>query len=367
MKSQRTYLAVPWALLASSLLLRAQTPGLDPASTPFPPPTGMYPVGTATRLVSDASRTNRFQVATNTSFMVTIWYPAQSTSAPASQAAFAPYCDRALAEHAPYWGALTNRVPSLGSWARTQAPLAGTAAPFPIVLYSHGLGDKQGRAARTENTEKAQQLASHGFVVVACDHTDTYGTVLPPDRLILGGNVWSFDFLEDRVRDVVFLLDRFAAWNVDDPVFKGRLDLGRIGIMGWSWGGCTAAEASRREPRLRAAVLLDAYFGSVPTLLTNGLAKPFLAMTTANGSPDNAVLFERSHRDAYQLCVQGATHDTFTDSAWIVDASESSRRQALAMDACLLSFFNKHLRGTDDGLLNDPGARHPDVTLFRKK
>jgi len=367
MKPRPTHLAVVWTLVSGGLFPHAQTPAADPALTPFPPPTGTHVVGTCARLLTDPSRSNRFRVATNSSFLVTVWYPAQAESGSFTRAAFAPYCARPLAERGAYWGGLTNRVPALLSRARTHAPLAGSPTPFPVVLYSHGLGDKEGRAVRTENTEKAQQLASHGFVVVACDHTDTYGTVLPPDRLVLGGNVWSFDFLEDRVRDVAFLLDRLAQWNVDDPVFKGQLDLDRIGIMGWSWGGCTAAEACRREPRLKAAVLLDGYFRSVPTLLTSGLAKPVLAMTTTNGSPDNTTLFDHSHRDAYQLCIRGATHDTFTDCAWIVNASAASRQQALAMNACLLSFFNKHLRGTDDGLLNDPGSLHPDVISLRKK
>src|SRR5947207_2995816 len=47
-------------------------------STPFFPPTGPHPVGTLSRMLTDASRTNRFNVRTNSSFMVTFWYPAQA-------------------------------------------------------------------------------------------------------------------------------------------------------------------------------------------------------------------------------------------------------------------------------------------------
>ena len=37
------------------------------------------------------------------------------------------------------------------------------------------------------------------------------------------------------------------------------------------------------------------------------------------------------------------------------------------MNACLVSFFIKHLMGVDDQLLENPGATYPDVVSFRKK
>jgi hypothetical protein len=119
--------------------------------------------------------------------------------------------------------------------------------------------------------------------------------------------------------------------------------------------------------RLKAAVLLDACFGSVPTLLKNGLGKPFLTMMNPGGSGDNTTLFNKSAKDAYQLSIKDASHEAFTDNAWTVGPSTASRRRAQAMTACLLSFFNKHLKGMDDHLLDNPGAVHPDVIAFRKK
>jgi dienelactone hydrolase len=185
--------------------------------------------------------------------------------------------------------------------------------------------------------------------------------------LLLGSNVWSFDFLNDRLKDVSFLLDRIAKWNAEDPFFRGHFDLDRLGIMGWSWGRGTAAEACRIEDRLKAAVLLDAYFGSVPDLLKSGLNKPFLTMMNPGGSGDNTRLFNKSAKDAYQLSIKDAAHEAFTDNAWTVGPTTASRRRAQAMNACLLSFFNKHLKGMDDHLLDNPGAVHPDVIAFRKK
>lgn len=56
-------------------------------------PTGPYVVGRMTRLISDPSRTNRYQVATNSSFMLTVWYPAE----PSAGALPEPYISSALA------------------------------------------------------------------------------------------------------------------------------------------------------------------------------------------------------------------------------------------------------------------------------
>jgi dienelactone hydrolase len=329
--------------------------------SPFLPPTGSNAVGTFSRMLTDSARSGRFGISTNRSFMVTFWYPAQSRRT----ASLARYSDRQIAERGAYWGAYTNRVPAFVTHGLPDAPVLGSQ-PFPVIIYSHGLGDKEGRGVRTENSEKAEELASHGYVVVSLDHPETYATVLPPDQLLIGRNAWSFNFLPDRLKDVKFLLDYFAWLNGEDPVFKDRLDLDRIGIMGWSWGGGTSAEAARLEPRLKAAALLDGYFGS-PTLLTAGVGKPFLAMMASGGSADNTTIFNRATNSAYQLTIKGAVHETFTDNAWIINPTVSSRRLAATMNACLVSFFNLYLKGVDDGLLQNPAATLPDVTSFRKK
>lgn len=336
-------------------------------STALPAPTGVHAVGRLSRMLTDASRTNRFRIRTNSSFMVTVWYPAQ----PGSGAAPSPYLDRPLAERSAYWGtANTNRIAALVQLAAPAVPVAAEPARFPVVFYSHGLGDQSGRGVRTENSERMEELSSHGYVVIAMDHTDTYATVFPPDRLVLGGNAWSFDFAGDRLRDVTFLLDYVTQMNVDDPLFAGRLDLDRLGIMGWSMGGGTAAEAGRLQDRLKAVVLLDAYLGAVPTVLTKGLSKPFLAMNSPSSGldGDSSTLFNKATKDAYKLTIQGADHEGFTDStAWLVNPTAATRRRALAMNACVVSFFDKYLRGVDDRLLENPGATRPDVILFRRK
>ncbi len=334
----------------------------DPILTPFLPPTGPCAVGTFSRMLTDPTRTNRFRVATNSSFMASFWYPAQADAT----LPLAPYCDRQLAERYAYWPGYTNRVPAFVIHARANLPLAASPDPYPIIIYAHGLGDREGRGARTENTALAQELASHGYVVIAMDHNDTYATVLPTDRLILGGNAWSFNFPNDRLKDVSFLLDQLQQWNAGDPVFQGRLDLQRIGIVGWSFGGGTALGACHQEERLKAAVFLDGYLVSFSSIVSKGLTKPFLNMN-ASGGGDHETLFNKSPKDAYLLSIKGAAHESFTDNSWIVGPSTASRQRANAINACADSFFNRHLKGLAETLIDNPGAAYSEIINFKKK
>ena len=120
-----------------------------------------------------------------------------------------------------------------------------------------------------------EELASHGYVVAAIQHT--YGTSavgFPDQRLVrFGGKKWNAgdqDPLENRLRfyrsitdvwasDAVFVLDQLAQLEQGTPasVLKGRLDLTHVGIFGHSFGGIAAAQACERDDRFKACLNLD--------------------------------------------------------------------------------------------------------------
>jgi dienelactone hydrolase len=199
------------------------------------------------------------------------------------------------------------------------------------------------------------------------DHPETYATVLESGKLILGRLTWTDAYMNERKKDVAWMLDQVTAWDGTDPLLKGRLDLDRIGIMGWSLGGGTAGETCRVQDRLKAVVFLDPFFGATPSLLSLGLNKPFLNMISGDVVAPNTALFNKATKDAYYLTIMNATHERFTDNAWIVSSTEATRRQALAMHACMVAFFEKHLRNIDNHLLDSPGTTLPDVVSFKSK
>ncbi len=192
---------------------------------------------------------------------------------------------------------------------------------------------------RSFSSHIAEELASHGYVVVAPDHPDCYATEFPDGRYSTGN--WNGDNA-GRFQDLQFLLDELGRLNASDPFFAGRLDLDRIGIYGLIYGGMVA-EMCRRDNRLKCAALLEAENLLVPDA---GLRKPFLAMNAAGSMrlPENQALFNEATTNAIWLQVNGADRLTFTDIAWGAEIPWG-RRPALAIDACLVWFFDTYLKG----------------------
>lgn len=82
----------------------------------------------------------------------------------------------------------------------------------------------------------AQWLADQGFVVVVADGRGTPGRGPGWERAVHG------DFATPVLEDQIDALHGVAA------IFPGRLDLERVGITGWSFGGYLAALAVLRRP-----------------------------------------------------------------------------------------------------------------------
>ena len=138
-------------------------------------PSGPYAVGRTTRVLADTSRTNRFLIATNSSFMITIWYPAE----PARGVLPGAYIDAQLAvplaePHVGSSGDVASRLAQFVTFSLPNVPVALAGSPYPVVIYSHGY-----TFHRQESSEKLEELASHGFVAVAMDHIDCRTTVYP--------------------------------------------------------------------------------------------------------------------------------------------------------------------------------------------
>ena len=129
-------------------------------------------------------------------------------------------------------------------------PPVSTSPRHPVVLFCPSWTGR-----KNQNTVQAEELASHGFVVVGIDHPyATALTVFPDGRAIAGALGGFLDCSTDeslaaslrvadeqlrlRLADARFVLDELERLDRDDPggLFTGRLDLGRVGIFGHSFG-----------------------------------------------------------------------------------------------------------------------------------
>jgi predicted dienelactone hydrolase len=287
----------------------AGQPGFD-----LPQPNGCYPVGTETVVLRDPHRSR--------DLLVTMWYPAMEGTS-----ALAPYMDKKTADAlAEEWKLRPDFQLLVRAHARLFAPIA-IGGPFPVVLLEHGSS-----VVPAVYTVLAEGLASNGFIVVATNHPpDSLISVFPDgnelkftpywpaeaDRRTQGVAIGKFAD-EVLVVDVRFVLDQLQEMNLHDHFWHGQLDLSKIGIVGHSMGGTTAALATKEEPRILAGVNLDGstYPGMNSDVRPIPVHKPFLFLATeehASGA-DHAREYVGSESNTYYVVVTGADHMSFTDA-----------------------------------------------------
>jgi dienelactone hydrolase len=335
--------------------------------TPLAKPSGPYAVGRTTRVLTDTSRTNRYRIAGNSSFMITIWYPAD----PAPGVLPGDYIDSQLAAplaepHVGSSGDLASRLAGFIAFSLPNVPVALAGSPYPVVIYSHGY-----TFHRRESSEKLEELASRGFVAVAMDHIDCRMTVYPDGTAVRGiftdpPTQLAIDTaVADRLADDRFVLEALAQLNASDALLAGRLDLSWLGAMGWSLGNSDLGQLAQTDDRFKGIVMLEGYLQGAPglldQLLQQGLRLPLLCMYQEDLSL--APLFDQAisnaTQDTYFSLMHVTSHFAFKDLTESSLATDSVRRGAAAMRACLLSFFNKYLKGQDDHLLDNPTNQFP--------
>ncbi|WP_368854168.1 alpha/beta hydrolase family protein [Nocardia nova] len=265
-------------------------PSQSPVVVNLPAPTGSYPVGVTEWYLNDVDRADPW-TSGHRELMVQVWYPAADQSAGPTAEWMPPGGREAQAEYLTELG-----VPS-GSWAlapshsRRDAPARAGGQPFPVLLNSPGMDDTTGWS-----TAQAEDLASHGYIVVAINHTHEAFAVQFPDghtertRVPLDSpqHVLPDLLLPTRVADTRFVLDQLTVaaehpGRADLPQHLAEdLDLSKVGMFGHSLGGSTTVQAMRDDPRVRAGVDLDGpILGSVAAA---GLDRPLL-MLASDTSP----------------------------------------------------------------------------------
>ncbi len=347
--------------------------------TPFPKPSGPYPVGTVSRLMTDPSRTNRYNIPTNSSFMVTFWYPAEARAGVLPAA----YAEKEVIRIS------SNMVAQFVSHAVPGLPLATNQTSYPVVIYSHSLTTG---VFRRQNSDKSEELASHGYIVVAVDHMNAATSVFPNGQVVHGtapadrcDRAAFQTLLDNAIKDILFVLDEL---NTNDTLLAGRMDLERLGAFGYSWGCAPVAEFGRIDPRCKAVVLYDGgrLLQVPPDLNQLGLQKPFLSLNSTNGSDPcpnecpwlcaSTNLFAKATNDAFWCLIQGSLHNSFDELVGLIygptlifqdGPTPASRGISQTIGACTLSFFDKYLKNQDDHLLDNPAAVYPNIINFLRK
>jgi predicted dienelactone hydrolase len=346
--------------------------------------------------------------------MVDVWYPAESSTTDP----VAPYIDVATFERVlgvagfrrQFEGATdVVREGRVETHARLGAPFARSLRNCPVLIFSPG-----GGMVKEEYSAQLEDLASHGYIVVAITHTyDGIVSVFPDGRTVVyDSKRWpqipsfegenNLNQLEWHARDIRFVIDELVRMSQerDSPSFAQHLDLTRIGAFGHSFGGIAAAHACQLDRRIRACVNQDGAEARKPFRLDArgwGMDQPFMYITRdrerfsvpdedlaemkitrqqyerldalLNAARDAA--FERTGSGSYLVRLQFAatSHADFSDLPLLGarDSSEAESRAAVlsVIRSYTLAFFDQTLRRKRSSLL-EGGIKDALVVAVRR-
>jgi len=388
-------------ILAASTVLLAALWVDHGGSTSLPAPSGSYRVGRATYVWRDETRINPYApvAGTRQDLAIWIWYPAAPAPSTRKSEYLPGYWSQALVHHEGFiLGKLLSRdVTRVETHSWTDAEVSGEEATYPVVILRAG-----GGALSSDYTTLAEDLASHGYVVVSFDAPyRTVITAFPDGRVAIRAAGGDFDrmlpssttqnlatkLMNVWIADLKFVLDRLQELNVNDPSgrFKGRIDLQKIGVAGHSLGGATAAQFCHDDRRCTAGIDIDGMpFGNV---IQDGLNQPFFFLMSDHSkeSGSEPQMVERNIQSIYDhvpegkrwgMTISGANHFTFSDQmftkspilmfflrrAGVIGALEKRRGLAIT-SACVHTFFDVYLKGAPADEMNSLPALYPELKV----
>lgn len=394
-KWHKTLSIVGGVMLSLLLVISTALPILFPVPK-LPSPTGKYPIGTASFYLKDPNRDEIYtdDPADKRQIMVQVWYPAKSTAS----AQPAKWLDRldiagpAIAQRLNLPSFVLDHAKLTQTNSFVDAPMIDSAQALPVVLYSHGW-----TGFRTVNLNQSEDLASHGYLVVAIDHSYGSmitvfpdGSVAPLNSSILPPNS-SPDFnprfmqlVNVYAADVQFVLDQLALLNTGDASgqlkaawLRGRFDFSRLGLMGHSTGAAAITRVCATDTRCKAGFGMDvAAIGLGDDIIGKGPQQPFFALWSGEWRGNNSDkrftgVFDRATHPIYRAYVNGAKHYDFimisllsplASSLGLKGPIDGTRMMRLNNDY-LLAFFDQHLRGITSPLLGAASPAYPEVSF----
>lgn len=246
--------------------------------------------------------------------------------------------------------------------ARVYAPASGTG-PFPVIVFSHGLG-----GSRMGYSYLGEYWASQGFVSVHVQHLGSDSAVVRPVWKMAGAMRDLKNYL-NRPKDVSFAIDQITAMNAAPGPWHGKFDLQRIGVAGHSFGAYTAMAIAGADPslpsgeveklsdpRVKAVVAM-----SVPHLRQQDFANVHVPALHFTGTEDkiqiigaDSVAYRRLPYDkspgpnTYLVIFKGGTHMSFSGREGIFETENDKDRDAKIHDLvqrATTAFWNAYLKG----------------------
>lgn len=400
-----------------SILVTASLMYIFPVFT-LPNPTGTFKVGTEAFHLVDQQRNETLDKAARgkRELMVQVWYPAENTSA--KPMPFIPDT-QILGPMAANYGLPRYTFEYLKyvlSHSYKAANISATKNSYPLIIINPGFG-----SSRFLHTSQAENLASHGYIVVAIDHTyNTFATVFPDEQMTACKTNEFFSSNDDYrttrnnrdkigkvlTDDVTFVLNELQLINSGQvqSSLKGRIDLAHIGVFGHSIGGATAYDSSY-DPRIIAGIdldgglyrldgrtgpnkpflfidseeqfknikmVLDNHVYSDQELKENGATREWKIEETADKKAELNLMRNSANIGGHTIYIGNSAHLNFTDSQFFspifklfgATGNIDPQRSNTIVNSYILDFFDKYLKNENGSLITEPNNKFPEVKFI---
>ncbi|EEB79912.1 Platelet-activating factor acetylhydrolase, plasma/intracellular isoform II superfamily [marine gamma proteobacterium HTCC2148] len=287
----------------------------------FPSEPGPYSVGYETYAISDNERDGR-------TLLLDVWYPVRRVDT--KDAADAAYF---------FVPEAFGVDPLPARFAKVDVPIAPRNVKN-LVVFSHG-----NNSFSAQSIALTETLASHGYVVVAPNHTGN--TVFDPTD--------PFEVAAlNRVGDVGFVIDHIMARNADEQdSFFQQINPDNVGVTGHSFGGFTTVGAAvgyegiEGDPRISAIAPVS---GVIQNIFTpEQLATIDIPVLLLGGTDDQVVPIEGNdyayqnlvgEKPVHQVNLIGANHEQF---AVLCDLGDSLINSGVAFEDWSTDFLGSLL------------------------
>lgn len=233
--------------------------------------------------------------------------------------------------------------------------------PAPLILYSHGYHGINVQCAFAK-----KEMAKHGYIVLAPNHIDALGAPgsVSLNPLFARTDKWSERTFENRVDDIKKLIEFLKT----DPQWKDKIDWNRVGLCGTSLGGYTAlglagAWSEQKIPEAKAVLAQVPY--TKPLVDKKLLENIDIPVMYQGGSMDfltpevvrKGGAYDQTHSPVHYVEFKRATHIFWS-------SLNLSKKRKEEMCYYNLAFFDKYLKGVDDGRLE---KKLKNVSIIKSK
>ncbi len=246
---------------------------------------------------------------------------------------------------------------------------------FPLIIFSHGYS-----GCGVQSVFLTEELARHGYIVIAPDHEDALCSSMPRGKKLLEDfdlsifnhpDNWTDKTFFDRKEDIKAVIGYSLEENSNKSSYLyNSIAPEKIGIIGHSLGGYTSLALIGGWPkwqdnRIKAALLLSPY--SKPYFLNKNIKNITIPVMLQGGTLDSTItpsipeIYAELNPPKFFLNIKYAGHMAWANivcltSPTISDCLQSNKR-AGAIDFYGIAFFDKYLK-------NDPSA---DQRIKEKK